>query len=710
VTAFTLGAAPEDEPVPVSVTVLNQGTADASETSLYVLAYWNNPPTPSDIPQRVYTVPALHAGESATLTVEFTPGYLTAGSQLVWVLADGRDVVLESDERNNARSTSVTIAPARPATSTATATPGPTEITISTGTPAVTSADGASGSEPASGAVSSAFPQPAESGLAWASQQVSGVTTSGASPAQPSTSLSAPALGGAAVRRPQRLNWNQPTRISSAELGGWFPDVAVDPSGDVHVVWHGAYWDRTNYVTGLFYSRGRDDGWTIPNDIALISAGSDGSGPALRASIATDGKGRLDLVYKGLGRLRPELVEQTDLWFTTSDSSRTGGASSWQEPRQVTRSKTGYFSDVVVDNRNSIHVLWTEDDPGGKGWGIYYSRSDDDGATWSDRLALDESSPVWWYRAQLVIDAQQRLHAVWEQYDEHGFGVTNGVTYARSVDGGRTWSTVKFGATGDPSTSADVALGIPQQPAIGVDGAGVTILVYRDHPTQQVLYRLSRNGTDWSAPRPIPGIRSGVARPYDVYDTITDGGGNLHLALVGYVTGSDGLSLIHSEWDGQRWLDPTVVTAAPPFPEYPKLAISRGNRLHLVWFAGDAADTSSRKPIGIWYSSVATGAPRNSQNVDVAATRGGASAAPTGDSTAPGRGDAAVAQAQQVQTADGADSEGGSPASPVWLVSAQSSPNFPLLAGVLPVLLLLLGVFVTQLGVVGSGRTPPWRG
>jgi hypothetical protein len=112
----------------------------------------------------------------------------------------------------------------------------------------------------------------------------------------------------------------------------------------------------------------------------------------------------------------------------------------------------------------------------------------------------------------------------------------------------------------------------------------------------------------------------------------TDSAGRVHLIVVGYPTGSDWMSLLHSVWDGRGWSAPSVITAAPPipdyaplvaraaegpaarpllsppYPEYPRLAISRGNRLHLVWFGGDRLGID-REPLGVWYSSAMTDAP-----------------------------------------------------------------------------------------------------
>jgi hypothetical protein len=120
---------------------------------------------------------------------------------------------------------------------------------------------------------------------------------------------------------------------------------------------------------------------------------------------------------------------------------------------------------------------------------------------------------------------------------------------------------------------------------------------------------VSTDGAQWSQPRRIPGIKSGVQRPYDVYDMVTDSAGHVHLVVVGYALESDAMALLHSEWNGHTWSPPDVIASGAPYPEYPRLAVGEGNRLHVVWFGGDKL-TIDRSPVGIWYSTAPTAAPK----------------------------------------------------------------------------------------------------
>ena len=416
----------------------------------------------------------------------------------------------------------------------------------------------------------------------------------------------------------QTGSWSAPVNVSASLPGGWFPDVAADDTGNVHVVWNGNYPDRTpgvevgnapaalasidrDHLANLYYTRLTDGRWTSPIDIAVIWIGH-----ALRSAVTAEATGQLHLTYKGLGTLGSARNEE-DLWHTTADGLSASSALAWRSPRRLSYSQVGYFSDIVVDSRKVLHAIWTESDS--KGYGLYYAHSSDGGVSWSRRVALDGSELVWWYRAHLKVDAQDRLHAVWEVTDT--WGTTRGAAYSRSVDQGETWSTVRFPAsypTTDALGTGGPGLYGPQQPSVGIDGRGNVLIVFREPDTNRVVYQRSTNGSTWSTPAPLPGVAGGPSRPYDVYDMETDSDGHVHLVMVAFASGSSTLALLHSEWDGTGWTSPKTIAGAPPFPEYPKLAIGQGNQLHVVWFSGNR-ETIDRDATGVWYSTATTSAP-----------------------------------------------------------------------------------------------------
>ena len=483
--------------------------------------------------------------------------------------------------------------------------------------------------------------------------------------------------------------WSMPFKVSGSTRHAWFPDVAADDNGNVHIVWAAEYpEDPRLAIDALWYSHSTGQTFSDPRDIAVVYVGD-----ALRNALAVDSGRRLHLIYKGFGTLQtpnsfdpPRSLGPEDLWYTATDSSNGDSVQRWMRARQITRGTLGYYADLAIDSHGVLHAIWTEAD--GLGWGLYYARSTDGGMTWSARTPLDDRDQVWWYRTHLIVDEQDALHVVWEVTDDDHLGRTRAAFYARSVDGGRTWTSLQMGGEVPRKNAENDAAG-PQQPAIAVDGNHQVLFVYRELETDRIMYRVAQDGTRWSAPQTIPGIRQGVYRPYDIYDAVTDAAGSVHFVMVGYPVGSDVLSLMHVEWDGRAWRAPQVIAAGPPFPEYPKIAISNGNRLHVVWFNGDRI-TVDRLAVGIWYSTTTTSAPRVISNA-AAVPLPDAGRASTTTTPSPER----LTVARSVQSAASAAANQTALANPP--TSSATPSSVPILAAMAAVGIFVSGVVLVQL-------------
>jgi hypothetical protein len=285
----------------------------------------------------------------------------------------------------------------------------------------------------------------------------------------------------------------------------------------------------------------------------------------------------------------------------------------WAEGDAFSRRTPAYFADIAVDSRGVLHALTTEADPK-KQYGVFYRRSTDGGATWSLPMALEGTLAASRWRLQLKVGPRDDLHALWEvvDSDDPSSRAPVGFIYARSTDGGDNWTTTSFvpPRTGVLYPKQFDGTKWRVQPAVGVDGRGQIVLVWREFQTDIVYYQRSTDGREWTPPARVGGVSRGVARPFDRYDMATDSAGRLHLVLVAYADGLPYMSLLHSEWLGYTWGAPEVVAsgATAPYPEWPRIAISEGNHLHVVWFGGNAASVD-RVPIGIWYSTKTNDAP-----------------------------------------------------------------------------------------------------
>jgi hypothetical protein len=419
--------------------------------------------------------------------------------------------------------------------------------------------------------------------------------------------------------------WSQPLSLSGHDTrtAGWFPSIAVDAYGQVHVVWQGrppgraaatdpADSTRISDAAGwLMYTRLRDQSWTAPRDIGAIGDETD----ALRTALAADQQGQLHLLFRGLDLTDPKVggAENEPIRYMSADSVVASQPDAWSSAVPFSRRIPAYYADMAVDSHGVIHTLTTEAD-GKSRYAVYYRRSTDGGRSWSQPVAVESTLAVSRWRLQLKLGPNDDLNAVWEVVDpdDPSSRTPVGFVYARSTDGGLSWNTTTFAPDKEGYLYPKLYDGTRWrvQPAVGIDGRGQIILVWREYGTDIIYFQRSTDGRQWTAPARVEGVTRGVARPFDRYDMATDSAGRLHLAMVAYPEGQLAMALLHSEWLGYSWGAPETVAfgATAPYPEWPRIAIGEGNRLHLVWFGGSAASVD-RVPVGIWYSSKVTTAP-----------------------------------------------------------------------------------------------------
>ena len=145
--------------------------------------------------------------------------------------------------------------------------------------------------------------------------------------------------GGSTWTAGKRLTWN----------AGWSyaPDIAVDPSGNPHVVWY----DDTPGNQELYYIGSADGGASWSASKRLTWNASSSWNPA----IAIETSGRIDVVWEdnALGNYEIYFKCSADggaTWSTNLRFSRTSGESA--------------YPDVGVDSFGRIYVVWHDGTPG----------------------------------------------------------------------------------------------------------------------------------------------------------------------------------------------------------------------------------------------------------------------------------------------------------------------------------------------------------
>lgn len=408
--------------------------------------------------------------------------------------------------------------------------------------------------------------------------------------------LAAPGHG---VAQDPASGWSTPYNISQSPLRSWFPDIKVDATGKVHVVWceterrrDGREYESINYARWDGYH------WSDARDIVAAQ-------PDIRRNAIAIGGSELLMVHNATSMRRLGLA------FTAAPLEQAWLAPAWSAPRTVNAFGGTYMADIEMDAEGTAHLLFDdwgydeEEDRVGGYADIFYRRSTDQGRSWTVPVNLSQAG-MGSSRGQIKIDRAGGLHATWDEGWDRltGMGEAHYSTYRYSGDGGLTWT--------EPLTVATPITGT-EQLVSGADGRGGVLLLWRLVDEPEIYYQWTADaGEHWTEPAPIPGVYSrpwGV--PFDLYETATDSAGNVHALVVGRAEPAleATLQLYHLMWNGEAWSEPAVVWQGEGYPEYPRLVVSEGNRLHAVWFVRD--DLWLGKTYDVWYSERTVAAPRH---------------------------------------------------------------------------------------------------
>jgi hypothetical protein len=328
-------------------------------------------------------------------------------------------------------------------------------------------------------------------------------------------------------------------------------------------------------VSRLVYMRRDQAGWSEP--VYVFDPVVKVEFPAA----AIDSRGWLHVVYAGpqWGQLEHRRVPL----------SLAADPTAWS--RAQTLSDGGVLHSHLTATADDLHLVYAS-----RKGDVFYEHSEDGGRTWSDAVAVSavDRTHVASDLPHVVVDGRGRVHVVWTQFELPRGWPPIGAFYSRSIDGGQTWSS--------PREMAGLNRGLITVATRGDDDVhlawnAVVAIGDRDHAWS------ADGGETWSAPEPLSTqIRGGWTGPPAI---AFDSAGALH-----EVTSVDGPGrverIVELTRTGTRWSEPELasgVTTAEKSVEWPTLALSGGNQLHVayevdyrqIWYTEGVADAP---PVG----------------------------------------------------------------------------------------------------------------
>lgn len=326
-------------------------------------------------------------------------------------------------------------------------------------------------------------------------------------------------------------------------------NLVADVYGTAHLTW--LNFPRAVGPSGdqvlMYYSQWDGQTWTTPVDI-FVGTNTDPLGGSVL--LPTD-DGYLHVFWISNARLMHSIA-----WG--GDATR---PQAWSSPETAVAFSYPLFTpfDAAIDSKGHFHVVVTV-----RVGNLYYLRSEDQGRTWTDPVAITNvAANIATYMPKIAIATDGRIHVVWAEVDPNDNSARTGqVKYTFSVDDGDTWSEpLDFGgpAHGDPNVAAFGANDVYVAWNGGVASEGGR------------FFRYSRDGgITWS-----DRIKFSERRGLSNYPSIvSDSLGRLHL-----ITG-DGEYVM---WDGAAFTPPVSLSPVDIQTERCRLTVINGNTLVAVF-------------------------------------------------------------------------------------------------------------------------------
>lgn len=334
------------------------------------------------------------------------------------------------------------------------------------------------------------------------------------------------------------------------------PVGVSDRYGNLHVFWWGT--GVTSQLksdpTSIFYSRWDGQTWTTPTDILLSPNGERTYHPG----VVVDNNDRLHLIWNG-----------STLYYSSALVYNAESPREWSAPVSISAGiPVATQSSIAVGPDGSLHVVFSE-----AGGDVYHVYSSDMGITWNDPNILTSVPDNFCsMMPHIAIGHDGKIHIVWSQAPLPEAYPPSGVYYARSEDGGLTWT--------DPTQFARDGYG---EANIIIDANANLHIVWNGRATVAGRYHVYSDdeGQTWSNVITVVDPSTSQAGLTGEPGLVTDSIGGLYFI---------GGGAIFNEWTNGGWAAPiSLVDLAYKRIEYvenPSLVISGGNRLNAILMDG----------------------------------------------------------------------------------------------------------------------------
>ena len=264
-------------------------------------------------------------------------------------------------------------------------------------------------------------------------------------------------------------NWNDGNSLESA--------IAVDSSGTIHVIWY----DGTDGAWGtdyeIMYASNSGSGWT--NATVISDDGTNwNDGNSEYPDIAVDSSGTIHVIWEDT----TDGAWGTDYEIMYASNSGSGwtNATVISDDGTNWNDGTSEYPDIAVDSSGNIHVVWEDDTVGAWGTDVEIMYAFNNGSGWTKATVIsDIHNGIIWNdgdsnKPTIAVDRSGTIHVVWYDLTDGAWGTDNEIMYASNS--GSEWS-LPYVISDDDTNWND---GNSEYPDIAIDNKGKAHVVWHD--------------------------------------------------------------------------------------------------------------------------------------------------------------------------------------------------------------------------------------
>ncbi len=352
--------------------------------------------------------------------------------------------------------------------------------------------------------------------------------------------------------------WTDPAPLNTNAASDSDDDTRAQVTTDGQGNWV-AVWDSRDDLGGtigtdgdILHSFSSNNGatWTDPEPLNTNAAGDSGSDRA--PQVTTDGAGNWVAVWYSWDDLGGTIGTDGDILFARSADNGV----TWTDPAPLNTSAASDcqldvddYPQVTTDGVGTWLAVWHSETyapppgedgckSGGPDGDIFFARSFDNGATWSDPALLNSNGETDYHpfvdtAPQVTTDGEGNWVALWQSTSnlDYTIGADWDILFALSSDDGATWTDA---APLNSNAAFDGNFSFDRTPELTTDGSGNWVAawhfiedIWKEDEDYDVYFaRSTDNGSSWSARRALntnaASDEGSDARP----QLSTDGAGN----------------------------------------------------------------------------------------------------------------------------------------------------------------------------------------